>query len=290
MARHILLIQNPGSGSAETDRVAALIGEGDAELSRCAIDNLGQAPREGIDRIVAAGGDGSLAPVAELAAELGVPLGVIPAGTANDFARAMELPEDIEEACVIARDGLETRPVDLAAIGGRPFLNAASAGLSPQAAKEAKTFKDRLGSLAYSLGAARAAALASPLDCTVRAGSATIHTGAAWQVTVASTGAFGGGAEVDSNDDDGALDVVVIEAGRRLRLLRHGYGLRTGGVEEQPGVVAARAAGIEVEVPAGTDFNVDGELVSDGDLRRAGGGGRAINFSVRARAVEVVVG
>lgn len=287
VARRILLIQNPGSDSASTDLVAGLIGAGDVELLRVPIARLGEAPRENLERIVAAGGDGSLAPVAALAVDLAVPLAVVPAGTANDFARAIGLPDDLLAACDIARDGTRTRRIDLAAIGERPFLNAASLGLSPKAAREAKSFKDRLGAFAYSLGAARAALLAKPVDCTVQAGSETIHNGPAWQVTVASTGAFGGGAEIDASAEDGALDVVVIEAGPRRRLLRHGYGLRTGGVEQQPGVIAARAAAIELEVPTGTELNIDGELVAGDEVR---GPGSAIKLSVRPRALETVVG
>ena len=54
------------------------------------------------DRLVVAGGDGSIAPAAEAAAGAGIALAVIPAGTANDFARAMELPDDLDDACRLA--------------------------------------------------------------------------------------------------------------------------------------------------------------------------------------------
>ncbi len=96
------------------------------------------------------------------------------------------------------------------------------------------------------------------------------------------TGAFGGGAEVDADPSDGRLDVVAIEAGSRIGLVARGYGLRTGNVESQRGVVTATGRTVEVEQRAGegAGFNVDGELVSD----------ECLKFSVEPRAFELVVG
>ena len=104
--------------------------------------------------------------------------------------------------------------------------------------------------------------------------------GEAWQVIVALTGAFGGGAEVDADPADGRLDLVVIEAGSRVRLVIHGYGLRSGRVERQEDVVTARGRRIEVETDGEAGFNVDGELLTEAHLR----------FTVEPRAFEVVTG
>ena len=90
-----------------------------------------------------------------------------------------------------------------------------------------------------------------------------VFDGRAWQVIVALTGAFGGGAEVDADPADGELDLVVIEAESRVRLVRHGYGLRAGEVEGQPGVITAAGKRIEVETDPESGFNVDGELLHE---------------------------
>ena len=89
----------------------------------------------GAERLVVAGGDGSVAPAAERAGELGVPLAVLPTGTANDFARATGLPEDLDEACALAVGGGAVRTLDLGRKDGRPFVNACSAGLAVDAAR-----------------------------------------------------------------------------------------------------------------------------------------------------------
>ena len=110
----------------------------------------------------------------------------------------------------------------------RPFVNVASAGLAPVAADEAGSMKRVLGPLAYSVGAVRAGLRARPLHCSARCEDAEAFSGAAWQLTVACSGAFGGGASLDADPADGALDLAVIEAGPRLRLVQRAYGMRRG--------------------------------------------------------------
>jgi diacylglycerol kinase family enzyme len=107
-----------------------------------------------------------------------------------------------------------------------------------------------------------------------------LFAGPAWQVTVACTGAFGGGAEVDADPHDGILDVVVVEATSRARLVVHAYGLRAGRIEGQRGVVTGSGRTVDVDTDGRTGFNIDGELVEAERLR----------LSVEPRAFEVVVG
>jgi diacylglycerol kinase family enzyme len=163
---------------------------------------------------------------------------------------------------------------------GRPFVNVASAGLAPVAAREASSLKKTLGPLAYGAGALRAAVTASPVGCRVICDGDEVFAGDAWQVTVANTGAFGAGAKLDADPADGALDVVAIEATSRAALALRGYGLRAGRVESQSGVASARGREVSIEAPAGTAFNVDGEVVEAG----------ASGFGVEPGAFEVVTG
>ena len=275
----IALLANPDSGQGDADNVAdAMRGLG-VEVAVFGLDDVNDAVAAGPSRLVVAGGDGSLGCVAASAARAGIPMAVVPTGTANDFARAMELPNDTEEAVRLAVKGQTTRRLDIARMGDRPFLNVASLGLSPTAAEHASGLKDTLGPFAYTVGALRAGIEADPVQCTVRCAGGELFSGLAWQVIVACTGAFGGGSSVDADPADGRLDVVAIEAETRARLVRHAYGMRRGEIEEQPGVHTADGATVEIEVADGTAFNVDGELVEAGSCR----------FSVEAGAVEVVV-
>jgi diacylglycerol kinase (ATP) len=204
---------------------------------------------------------------------------VIPTGTANDFSRALDLPLEIEEACVVAATGTRERSVDLLRAGDRPFLNAASVGLSVIAAHRARPLKRPLGPIAYALGALRAALTAKPLEVRVAADGAPVFAGPAWQVIVAGTGAFGGGSELEQAEPaDRLVDVAVLEAGPRAALVRRAWGMRRGGLAGQPGVHHARGRTIELELPPRTPINVDGELCTVAPAR----------FCARGERVRVV--
>ena len=276
----IALLANPDSGQGEAEEVADLMRGLGAEVSVFGLDEVEDAVAARPERVVVAGGDGSLGCVAAPAGRAGLPIAVVPTGTANDFARAMELPLDHADAARIAVEGRETRRLEIARMDGRPFLNVASLGLSPAAAEKASGLKGTFGPLAYTLGALRAGVEADPVQCAVRCGDDELYAGEVWQVTVACTGAFGGGSSVEADPSDGHLDVVAIEADRRLRLVRHAYGLRAGEVEDQPGVHKRRCPSAAIDVEGVRPFNVDGELIESGSCE----------FTVEADAVEVVVG
>lgn len=276
----LLANEASGSGCQPADLERMLSGHG-ARVSTFRIEEMHAAGATRPQRIVVAGGDGSLAPVAAVAAEAGAMLAVIPSGTANDFARRFDLPTDTAEACRLAATGTEARSLELARMDGRPFLNVASAGLAAAAAREARSWKQRLGVLAYVIGAARAGIGASPIEARVVADESVFFDGRAWQVIVSSTGRFGAGSSAGpANPSDGQLDVTVIEARSRLRLIKHAYGLRFGEVVDHDGVHHVRGHEIRLEVPDGTGFNVDGEILSRG----------AASFSAEKDAFALVVG
>lgn len=278
----IALLANPESGSGEADEVERLVRARWPDVQRFGLDDADAVVAAAPERVIVAGGDGSVGCAAAIAARAKVPLGVVAVGTANDFARALELPPEVATAVELAASGTRTRRLDLGRVGERPFVNAASAGLSPVAARKARGLKALLGPLAYTVGALRAGLFAKPVRCSVDVDGERRFDGNAWQVIVGLTGAFGGGAEIDADPTDGHLDVVAIEAGSRARLVLRGYGLRTGGVESQSGVFTARGSTVEIthHDAETSGFNVDGELISDARLV----------FEVEPAAFEVVVG
>jgi diacylglycerol kinase (ATP) len=298
----IALVANRASGGGldPAPLVAAMQG---AEVLVLAPTELDRVATWEPDRIAVAGGDGTIAAVAELAGRLDVPLAVIGAGTANDFARANRLPLDRLAAAALAATGTELRPLELARLAdGRPFVNVASAGLASVAARRAQPLKSRFGPLAYALGAIRAATTGRPLEARVQVDGETVFAGSAWQVIVACTGAFGGGSGIGAaNADDGELDVVIVPARSmdpsripgpvpgvrlgsqtlsRVKLVRRAWGLRTQTIERQRAVPHFQGRVIGVELPPGTEFNCDGELLVGGMER----------VTVRAGAFNLVVG
>lgn len=258
-----LVIVNAASGSAQdSDAIADGVRRRGLDPLTVPIDELDRrAPdlaQEDFGRVIVAGGDGSIGAAAAIAARLGVPLGVVPTGTANDLARAFHLPlEDVEAALDIAATGTEEQRLDLADAGGTPFVNTAAAGLSVDAARRAAPLKERFGAFAYVIGAVRAGATADRLRVQVSADGREVYAGEAWQVFVAGTGAFGGGSSLD-DAEPGALDVVVVDGGPRRRLLRRAYGMRSGDLAGQEGVFTGRGRSVVVTGPE--EFNVDGEV------------------------------
>jgi len=276
----VALLANPSSGSGDAPAaVPDCLRAGGADVRECGDSDALQRAAPGADRVVVAGGDGSVAPAAAVAAEADLPLAVVPSGTANDFANAMGLPSHLDEACRLALRGEHMRALELGRMGERPFVNVASGGLAAVAARHAGPLKERLKRFAYLWGAVRAGASAGPWECQVRCDGREVFSGGAWQVIVASSGAFGGGSEIAAADPaDGVLDVTVIPAGSRLRLAQRAAGLRSGEVTEQRGVIHVRARTAEVD--GDLEYNVDGEIVTESRGR----------FRVSPAAFRLVVG
>jgi len=261
----IALAANRASGGGlDPEPLLAAMRSRGAEVAAfgCQAEELERVAAWEPDRLAVAGGDGTVGPVAELAGRLDVPLAVLPAGTANDFARAYGVPVDLREAAALAVESAHTRPLELGRLAdGRPFVNVASAGLASVAARNAQPLKARLGPLAYGVGAARAAARERPLPVTAKADGRTVFEGDCWQVIVAVSGTFGGGSGVaEANPDDGVLDLVILPAGSRAGLARRAWGLRTRTIAQQRGVPHVLGHVVEVELPDGREINVDGEI------------------------------
>lgn len=277
----VLLATNDRSGDGAANDVEQRLRALGADVRCVGVQDLEPHAAEGASRVVVAGGDGSLGPGAEAAARAGVPLAVVPTGTANDFARAAGLPTELDEGCALAADGdARVEPFELARMDGRPFLNVASAGLSVVAAREAAPLKPRLGTLAYAAGALRAGLTHRPQRVRVEVDGREVFSGRAWQVVVAATGHFGGGSATGGTDPrDRRLDVLVVPGGSRLALVRRAAGMKRGRLHAQDDVLHERGRRVVVDGPR--TYNVDGEVCPCG--------GRS-QFEVDEQLVDVVVG
>jgi len=277
-------VANPASGTrTDVEHLADALRARGARVRAFDVHDLAaaEAALDGAERIVVAGGDGSIGPTAALAARARLPLAVVPTGTANDFARALGLPREREAALdLAAAPDARRRRVELLRAGERPFVNAASAGLSVIAAHAARPFKPSLGALAYAVGALRAGLTAHPLPAEVRADGAEAWAGEAWQIVLGGTGAFGGGSSIGGTDEgDGLVDVAVVLASPRPALLLRALAMRAGRLHAEDGVVHLRARTVDLALPPGTRFNVDGELC---DVEPS-------HFSADPNGVEVLV-
>lgn len=109
----------------------------------------------GVDAVIAGGGDGTISAAAGIAWKAGLPLGVVPAGTMNLFARSLKLPLDIWKVVDVLAAG-EVASVDIATANGRPFVHQFSAGLHARMVRmrNQMNFASRLGKIRASTSAA----------------------------------------------------------------------------------------------------------------------------------------
>ena len=102
------------------------------------------AEARGADALVAAGGDGTISTAAGAVAGTDLPLGVLPMGTLNHFARDSGIPLDLREAAAVIAAG-RTRRVDAAEVNGLLFVNNSAVGLYPMLVRDREAQQRRLG-------------------------------------------------------------------------------------------------------------------------------------------------
>jgi len=120
------------------------IGHGE-EIARNALDN-------GFTHIISVGGDGTVFEVLNGVKEKGLILGILPAGTGNDFARTIQLPKDINSIFHRILKG-KTKRIDIGKINNKYFINVVSIGIDAEIVKETEKIKGFVPkSMAYILG------------------------------------------------------------------------------------------------------------------------------------------
>ncbi|WP_207541104.1 lipid kinase [Sabulicella rubraurantiaca] len=237
---------------------------GDGESLREAI----RAASGTVDMIVLGGGDGTMNSAAPALRETGLPLGILPLGTANDLARTLGIPLDIPGAVSVIAAG-QARAVDLGEVNGHLFFNVASIGLSVAVARELSgEVKQRWGRLGYAIATARAVWRARPFAAELRFdGKRRILR--TLQVAVGNGRHYGGGmtVEQDAAIDDGRLDLYSIEA-RRLWKLALVYPLfRTGRHRLLADVRTASFTEAEIRTRRPMPVNTDGEVTTQTPAR-----------------------
>ena len=220
------------------------------------------AADRGTDVVVACGGDGTLNEVVNGLDGRDVPLGVVPLGTANDFARQTGIPEDADHAMDVI---LRRNPVriDTASMNGRRFLNVSTGGVGAEATAETPAdFKASFGPLAYAITAIRK--LAGDQSRHARFMSAGFDLDVDFMAfAVGSARVTGGGTMMtpDASVTDGLLDLCVIETMSRRDFARLAMEVRKGEHVGLPGVHYAQLPWLKVVGSQILNVNVDGEAV-----------------------------
>lgn len=222
------------------------------------------AARRGTDAVIAVGGDGTLNEVLNGVVGTTVPLGILPLGTANDFARQIGMPDDPRAALALLFEH-EPRPMDVGLLNGRAFLNVSSAGFGAETTAETSAgAKGVLGPLAYAITGIR------KLAGEVEGRRATFSgPGFAREVeflifAVGNARATGAGVTIAplARVDDGLLDLCVVEPVARRAFAGLLLELRRGDHLDRDGVHYVQTPWARVESETPVAVNVDGESLS----------------------------
>jgi diacylglycerol kinase (ATP) len=224
-----------------------------------------RAARERYDLLLAAGGDGTINEVVNgiARAEWLPRLGIVPFGTANDFATALRLPEDPRAAVQLALTG---RPmeVDVARVNRRYFVNVSTGGFGAQATEEASLeAKRKFGPLAYVISGAKKLIDFETWRGRFRADGQLVHDGEFVFFAVGNSRLTGGGTRITPRAEfgDGKLDIVLVGGVSRLDFLSLLPDLRAGTHLDSPGVLYLRAHRFELDSDTGVPVNADGEAM-----------------------------
>ncbi len=269
--RRALLLRNPKSrrGGESIDAVLQRLDEGGITTTVETFEHLPEIARDIVrlrdtaDLVVVCGGDGSVSSSALAAMESGLPLGIIPMGTANDLARTLDLPLDPAEAAGVIAAGL-SRPVDVGTVNGHAFFNVASIGLSSDLAQGLDpALKKRFGRVGYALAALKVLTKASTFAATIiEKGRATqVET---FQIAIGNGRHYGGGnvVEQDAEIDDGSLDLYSLELGNvwKLALMLRSFRSGTHGAWQE--VRTAKCTEFTIKTRKPMPINADGEIVT----------------------------
>lgn len=278
------VIRNPhsgrGAGTKEWPlveaRLRSILGE---RLSRCEpttrAGSAGAQARamaaEGIEIVVAAGGDGTVCDTLQGLVGTSTALAVLPLGTGNDFARTLGFGTNLEGA-ITAIEGGRTQRMDVGhwRVAGREgyFINVAGCGFDAMVADRINTGIRRLrGSSAYlyaivtTLLSYKATKLTLSID-------GKVHEVEAMLCAIANATCYGGGVLIspDSDPTDGSLDLVIVGKLSKLAFLRSFPRVIKGTHLTHPSVQVHRCTKLEIRSDPPVPFLVDGELLPPGRL------------------------
>ncbi|MCO4243730.1 lipid kinase [Acidovorax facilis] len=271
--KRALLFTNPSSRSGSDRSAEAAVQQ--LESSGLALTRLSCAKAADIspqvrrhahmvDLVVIGGGDGTVNAALRGLMETGLPLGILPLGTANDLARTLRIPADPSAAAAVIIGG-QMRRIDVGQVNDQFFINVASMGLSVELARRMTGNRKRhLGKLSYPVAALQTLFSAQPFtaDVCTQAGTTQLES---VQMAVGNGVYYGGGMSVFDRAaiDDQCLDFYSIAPKRfwQWPLLLSAF--RRGRNRDLVGMRAFCSSGpLEIRTNLPLAVNTDGEITT----------------------------
>ncbi len=219
------------------------------------------ASQAGFDLVVAVGGDGTINEVGRALLGTEIPLGIVPSGSGNAFARALNLSFDPAKACE-AFVQPEIRRLDVGRVGDALFFATAGIGLDAEVAHRYANRTGRRGFLPYLLLTARSLLSFRSQRLRLKLDSNREIERSPLFVAVANVSQYGGGAAIvpQAVPDDGLLDVCVFTHPGWIRMALNAYRLFNSTFDRMPGVEIFQAKKICIARQKCDWFQFDGEV------------------------------
>ncbi|RZJ75821.1 MAG: diacylglycerol kinase [Flavobacterium sp.] len=272
--KKMLMVVNPisgGSDKADMLEAATAFAEKDS-IELIVVETTGEEDEKTIrelydlhkpERILVAGGDGTIKMVAETLQDVDVIIGVIPAGSANGLSVDLELPSDMESILDVAFHG-EPMEMDMVCINGKKSLHLSDIGVNAELIRNYEGSSIR-GKLGYALQAINTLTdLEEPFHATIVANGRTIETEAR-MVVIANTQKYGTGVTINPVGimNDGLFEIVIL---KNMDVLVIGK-ILSGNIpvdsNEDVEIISTEEATIKTNFPV--CFQIDGEFCGEVD-------------------------
>jgi diacylglycerol kinase (ATP) len=270
------LIYNPSAGREEVRKripdILDVLETAGYETSCHATKGAGDATRAArkavesrFDLVIAAGGDGTVYEVINGIAEQRYrpALGIIPAGTTNDFARAIGLPKSIMKAVEVIAKGTPV-PIDIGKMNDRYFINIAAGGMLTALTYEVPSrFKTMLGQLAYYIKGIEKLPFISPIHVRIEADNIVIDE-EVMLFLISNSNSVGGFEKLVPNArlDDGLFDCIVLKKTSLPEFIRVATMALKGDHFKHPDIIYFQTKKLKATSTGKVDLNLDGELGS----------------------------
>lgn len=277
--KSVVVLTNPAAGVGQADKSARRAVNRLRELGLDVVDVAGNdaqdtvriaraAVDKGPDALVVVGGDGMIHLAIQVLAGTGVPLGVIPAGTGNDTARAFGLPrDDPEAAAAVIADG-HVDAVDVGRIiradGSTSYFGTImAAGFDSLVNDRANRMRWPRGRSRYNLAMVAELANLRPLPFRLELADGTVIERELTLAAIGNTSSYGGGMRICPSADptDGLLDVTLVGAMPRRKLVQFFPQVFSGKHVRHPEVQTLRTARLRVSAP-GINAYADGDFAA----------------------------
>jgi diacylglycerol kinase family enzyme len=242
------------------------------------------AAEPGVDALIAGGGDGTISAAAGVAWKKGLPLGVVPAGTMNLFARSLKLPLDIWASLETLANGRVVN-ADIGTADGRPFVHQFSAGLHARMVRmrDAMNYGSRMGKIAANVRASVGVML-NPPEFEVEFEADGHHEHRRVSAINVSNNPFGDNSLMFSEElNSGHLGFYLTDPLRPSGVARLAFDVMRGKMRQNASVTEMHARAVDLHFPK---LYKNANCVLDGELMPLG---RDVSIRLHSEELKVIV-